>query len=249
MHPDPSSGPACFSRREPLAAYLEQLDYVSSSVLRRFARTGVAPAAPSPVPPVPKEATLGDALHALLLEPERFEDEFLSADGSAPRASCLPEDEVMTQTWLSDATCKALRGMRDAVLRHPLLPLGRWFDSGEKELSIYWTDDGGGRWKGRPDCFCEDVILELKTTADARASRFAKSRQRFGYDLQAAHYVDAVRRLAGGYPRFLYVAVESTRPHTVWVHELPAEEIERLRGELDDIKRRFRAGTAAICSP
>ena len=239
-----TADPACFSHREPLSAYLERLDYVSSSVLRRFARTGVAPATPTSVPPVPKEATLGDALHALLLEPERMEQEFIGADTGVPTPTGLSEQDAMARTWLSARECNALRTMRDAVLRYPRAPLAQWLEAGEKELSIYWTDGGQGRWKARPDCFAGDVIVELKTASDPRASRFGKSRRNFGYDLQAAHYVEAVSRLTGVTPRFVYVAVESVHPHTVWVYEMSADELRQSRDALETLKTRFHEARA-----
>jgi len=241
----PGDEPRCFSHREPLSAYLERLDYVSSSVLRRFARTGVAPATPTSVPPVPKEATLGDALHALLLEPERMEQEFIGADAGVPAPSGLSEQDALARTWLSARECSALRTMRDAVLRYPRAPLAQWLKAGEKELSIYWTDAAEGRWKARPDCFAGDVIVELKTASDPRASRFGKSRRHFGYDLQAAHYVEAVSRLTGVTPRFVYVAVESVHPHTVWVYEMSADELRQSRDALEALKTRFHEARAA----
>ena len=231
------SPPAVFSLREPLSAYLERNDYVSSSALRRFSRFGSAAAA-LPSQPVPKEATIGDALHALLLEPERFDDDYFGIDHPARPPADV--EALMGRTWLSTTHLRTLQRMRDAVLAHRMLPLREWFASGERELSIYWRDDDGGCWKGRPDCFGPEVVLELKTTVDVRPRGFQKSRRRFGYDLQAAHYLEGVERLTGKAPRFLYVAVETGEPHTVWVHEPSRDELRHAREQLDSLKTRFR---------
>ncbi len=228
---------SCFSLREPLSAYLERNDYVSSSALRRFSRSGTAATAVNSLP-VPKEATLGDALHALLLEPERFDDDYFGVDPS--RTAPATPDALLGRTWLSADHCTALQAMRDSILAHRMLPLREWFERGDKELSIYWTDAEGGRWKGRPDCFCSEVVLELKTTVDVRPNAFAKARRRFGYDLQAVHYLEGIARLIGRTPRFLYVAVESVRPHTVWVHEPSRDELRNAREHLEGLKARFR---------
>jgi exodeoxyribonuclease VIII len=242
MSPDPA--PQCFSRREPLAEYLARTDFVSSSALRRFLRTGRPPSEVLAPDQTPREASLGDALHALLLEPERFDETFLrlDADGKAPQGLAL--DSLMARTWLSPSECLALEAMRKAVLYCSRAPIARWLEQGEKELSIYWTDAQGERWKGRPDCLADDVILELKTTADVRTARFARTRHRFGYDLQAALYVEGVTRLTGRRPRFMYVAVETSRPHAVWVHELGAEELAGAAQRLHEARERFRRARA-----
>lgn len=237
---EPADDATCFSRREPLAEYLARLDYVSSSALRRYLRTGKPPAQAMIPDPTPREASLGDALHALMLEPDRFEEDYLPLDAASPPPPGLDPSGAVLRTWLSADESMALRSMRRAVLAYARLPLATWLSEGEKELSIYWSDDFGGRWKGRPDCFTDEVILELKTASDVRPARFAKARRRYGYDLQAALYLEGVARLTGRRPRFLYVAVESTRPHTVWLHEPTQPELDAAQRSLDDVRTRFR---------
>ena len=234
--------PDVFTRREPLADYLARTDHVSSSALRRFLRTGRPPELAVIADPTPREASLGDALHALLLEPDRFDESFLRLDGET-RAPELRDDPAAPsgRTWLSARECTALDGMCRAIRNFARVPLGRWLETGEKELSLYWHDGQGGRWKGRPDCFDGDVILELKTSSDPRPAKFAKVRKRFGYDLQAALYLEGVGRLTGTQPRFLYVAVETVRPHTVWVIEPTPGELSAATAALADARARFRA--------
>ena len=244
-----SHGAACFTRREPLAAYLGCADYVSSSALRRFARTGQSPEIAMRTSVVPKEAALGDALHAMLLEPERFDDDFVTGDAPPPPPANGEPAPAAQRTWLSAAACKALATMRAAVMGYDRLPLREWLERGDREISCYWTDDAGGRWKARPDCLCDDVIVELKTASDIRPNHFMKSRRRFGYDLQAAHYVDGVTRLIGQKPRFLYVAVESLRPHGIWVHEPEPEAIAAATAHLLDVRSRFQAELMASATP
>lgn len=243
--PRPAASLACFTRREPLADYLSCADYVSSSALRRFLRHGMTPEQAKVSHAAPREATLGDALHALLLEPERFDEGFVQAapGTTAPRAST--PGELFERTWLSARDCESLQLMARAVRESARPPLAGWLEHGAKELSIYWGDAAGGCWKGRPDCFTEEVILELKTSIDIRPQRFAKSRERFGYDLQAALYLEGVERLTGTRPRFLYVVVESVRPHAVWVQEPSPEELSRAQRELERARARFLAAVAA----
>ena len=223
-------GPA-FARREPLSTYLACADYISSSTLRRFARgeesTGFV------------GARLGDAFHAFLLEQAEFEENYLALDGSVPAGRELSEEEVHGREWLTPEQIAGLRWARDAIDAYPSAPLGRWLRDGEKELSIYWTDARGGRWKARPDCFTPEMILELKTTTDVRPEAFARTRGRLGYDLQAAHYMEAVEQLIGIRPPFLFVTVELTLPRSLWVHEMSALDLESASRVLDDLRERY----------
>ena len=237
--------PDCFTRREPLAEYLARTDYVSSSAVRRFLRTGRAPALALIPDALSRETSIGDAFHALLLEPDRFAEEFVQADRGASAPAAGDDPALMTRTSLSTRECDALQRMRSAVLGYSRLPLASWFADGQKELSLYWRDADGGRWKGRPDCFTDDIVLEVKTAADVRPARFAKSRKRYGYDLQAALYLEGIERLTGCRPRYLYVSVETTRPHTVWIHEPLPHELARAAVELDAARVRFMDGLGA----
>jgi hypothetical protein len=234
----PRADNACFVRQEPLAAYLARADHVSASMLRRAAHDGGrARAARIEEDPAQR---LAQALHVLVLEPARFAREYLvlDRDSPAPSAEELP-DALERRTWLASGEYARLAGAHEAIRAYPRAPLARLLDEGMKELSIYWSDELGRRWKARPDCFTAEVVLELKTTGDVRPRAFARTRRRFGYDLKAAHYVEAVRRLTGRAPRFVFVAVELTAPHYVWLYELSAAELARGTAELAAARAAF----------
>jgi len=230
----PQPRAACFVRQEPLGAYLARADYVSASTLRRMELTADRALAQR-VTDDPSQR-LAQALHALVLEPARFAREYLVLDRDTrveQTDAHAPEDRI----WLTSGEYSALAAARDAIRAYPRAPVARWLDEGVKELSIYWADDAGRRWKARPDCFTDEIVLELKTTGDVRPRGFARTRRRFGYDLKAAHYVDAVWRLSGRAPRFAYIAVELAAPHYAWLHELSPAELARAGVELAAVQR------------
>ena len=230
------------TRREPLACYLGNREYASSSDLRRFARHGaiVAPDATGFA-----GSLMGEALHAYVLEPEAFDAQYLVLDGSVPARRSLTEAEAMRRDWLDAWRWAALRRARESILASAQAPVAQWLACGEKELSIYWTDSDG-RWKARPDCFTQEWVVELKSTTDCRPEPFRKTRERLAYDLQAAHYVDAVAQLTGRCVRFAYVTVELSSPYNTWVHLLSDEEIERARRDLQQVRTRFAAAAANV---
>ncbi len=225
-------------RQESLDAYLARMDHVSASALRRSLHTAERAAALR-IADDPAQR-LAQALHALVLEPARFAREYLVLDRDAPAPSGDEQpDALARRVWLASGEYAALAAARDAIRGYPRAPLARWLDDGMKELSIYWTDDAGRRWKARPDCFTDEMVLELKTTGDVRPRAFARTRRRFGYDLKAAHYVDAVRHLTGRTPRFAFIAVELAPPHYVWLYELSTAELARAGVELAAARSRF----------
>ncbi len=226
---------ACYTRQEGLAAYLSDADHVSSSTLRRFARGSATPHAGFVED---GSQRLPQALHAALLEPGRFACDYFALDSTRVE-ECDEKSDLLERIWLSSAEHAALLDMRAAIRSYPRAPLSAWLESGMRELSIYWTDEQGGRWKARPDCFTPDLILELKTTQDVRPALFARTRARFGYDLQAAHYVDAVRTLTGRTPRFAFIAIEPRAPHYVWLHELAPAEIAAAGARLATLRQAY----------
>jgi exodeoxyribonuclease VIII len=238
----PFRGATLFTRQEPLAAYLAATEYVSSSMLRRFARgeahtaTGYADDGRSRLP---------QALHSVMLEPGRFEQDYFVLDADLTIHAYGDKSDLLDRIWLSSAEHAGLRAMQESIRSYTRAPLAEWLDSGVRELSIYFTDEAGGRWKARPDCFTESLILELKTTQDVRPAAFARTRRRFGYDLQAAHYVDAVRRLTGRTARFAYIAVEPRAPYYVWLHELAADDLERAADALAEVRQDYVERIAA----
>ena len=230
----------CESQRESLGDYLANSEFVSSSQLRRVARTGLT-ASHLPGGGMVTGAIMGEAFHSLVLEPQVFSNQYLVLAETQTGQQVGSESEAMQRQWLDGWQWSTLCNGREALLAYRQAPVSEWLSTGLKELSIYWSDPEDGRWKARPDCFTEDIVLDLKTTNDCRADPFQRTRERFGYDLQAAHYVDAVALLTGSTPRFAFLAVELNKPYAVRVHELAPSELEAARERLDVLKRSYVA--------
>jgi len=230
----------CEARREPLSDYLAGHEFVSSSHLRRFDRLGLTAAKLRDGGTV-QGTVMGEALHALVLEPDVFATQYLVLADSDSSQADVSEKQAMQRQWLDAWQWTALHHARDALLACKQFPVADLLSLGEKELSIYWSDETTAKWKARPDCFTPDIVLDLKTTSDSRPHAFRRTRERLDYDVQAAHYLEAVSRLAGQKPRFAFVAVELTKPYSVRVHELDTDELEVARSRLTDLKIRYVA--------
>lgn len=103
--------------------------------------------------------------------------------------------------------------------------------SEERELAIFWTAQGFEDipLKSKIDALSVadgvcDVVIDLKTCSDASPDAFLKSCDAFGYDIQAAFYMDACEALYGTRPKaFAFVCAESEYPFTPAVYTFDAD--------------------------
>lgn len=108
-------------------------------------------------------------------------------------------------------------GMRDAVMAHPLA--AALFDDGAAEMSII-ADDDGTLIKCRPDWYNpkRKLIIDLKTTTDARPDSFMRSCVNFRYDVQSAWYPHVAIKAGIECEAFVFLAVEDRAPFGVRVY-------------------------------
>lgn len=119
---------------------------------------------------------------------------------------------------LTKAQGVQFNGMLNALSSHPFYQAFMKAGPRNAEVSCFvWDDTFGVRRKCRIDYLTPELVIDLKTTTDASPDGFAKAVGNYGYDLQAAYYLDILRLL--GEPRtFVNIAVESSPPHAVGVY-------------------------------
>ena len=197
----------------------------------------------------------GWLLHLAALEPERFQQEVVVAPKVDKRTN------VGKATWaqfeaehpgayvVDDDTHANVLAMAKSLRTHPTAAeflAGR----GQNELSLIWEDqEHGVRCKSRLDRVSTigewPIIGDLKSTWNASRRAFEKSVERYGYDVQAVHYVaglDALVRIPDGVPyrRFVHFVVESEPPHCVAVYELDDATLEEGRVKRSRYLRKWR---------
>ena len=183
-----------------------------------------------PQPPTLAMA-FGSAVHTYVLEPERFSEEFVVAEKFDRRtkegreAAARFEEANQGKTLISPEDLATLSLMRAAVLAHQ--GAASLLEQGEAELSAFWSDSATGiACRGRPDWFNGMAIVDLKSCIDASSRGFSRAIANLGYDVQAAFYVDGIKRVTGMELPFLFVAVEKEAPHAVAVYRADPEIIE-----------------------
>lgn len=174
---------------------------------------------------------IGDAFHALLLEPTRFDATYAVMPPCDLRTKAGKE---AAEQWRADNEGKRiltydegvmLQHMRASVMAHPQAQ-GLVCAGGEVEKSFFWTDpDTGIQCKCRPDILLPDMNLcvDVKTTADLR--KFAYAVEDYRYHVQDAFYTDGLAH-NGIMADMVFLVVQTTMSlgrYPVMVCMLPEE--------------------------
>ena len=200
-----------------------------------------------------KEATpamlRGSMVHMLVLEPEKYADEYYVVDTSRR------DTKVFTQAAAdhSDHTCVLMsqhneaERIANAILSHAefaacMSMVDEWAVI-EKRIDFDWQ---GIPSRCKPDLILpkHNLCVDLKTTADASPEGFAKSVASFGYHRQQAFYQEAIKQHYGEEFRFIFAVVETSEPYNAAVYELDAASVDTGQQEinllLDELERRTR---------
>ena len=112
---------------------------------------------------------------------------------------------------------------------------------GRPEVSAYADHDRTGvRMRGRFDWLNEDMLVDYKTAATCEPRRFGQAAASFGYDMQAAWYLD-LARANGLDPRgFVFIVQEKEPPYEVACIQLDPYAVEAARNLNEHALERFR---------
>lgn len=179
---------------------------------------------------------LGTAVHAAVLEPERFAFDFVTWDGGR-RAGKAWEEFVAASgnaTILTDTEARTVEAMAAAVRANRYA--ATYLAAGAPEVTMEWADDiTGFDCKGRADWVTTDggadVVVGLKTAKDCRPFVFGNQAARLKYHLQWAFYFDGWNTIHGREPRMVEIVVENAEPFDVAVYQIGDDPLEAGRAE------------------
>jgi len=192
-----------------------------------------------PEPPTPAMA-FGAMAHKFLLEPNNFGAEYaVLPDGIDRRTKDGREAWV---EWESNNAGKspvtletmceleAMSRSLDSYIRASLALAG-----GHAEQSFFWqtaSEHGLLDCKARIDYVRDQVLVDFKTTTDARSEAFSRACWNLRYHVQAAFYTDSFHAVTGEKADgFLFVAMEKSPPYAVAVYQADETMIEQGRAE------------------
>lgn len=239
---------------------------VSASGLRHFARS--AWHYRNRVETVPTRPMLrGTLAHCALLEPDALAGRYAVVPNNAPtrptkrqwEAKNPSSDSVAAMAWWRD--WQASIGQREivpaedfALCREQLrainaVPeLASLLAMGHGEVSIFWLDPHTRVYcKARLDWLQVEGktarVLELKSTADESPGAFGRTAARMKYELQRAHYLEAVKHGARLTPcadnAWTWGVVTSAPPVLAVAYDLTPELIEQANDERAELMQRI----------
>lgn len=214
---------------------------------------------PNRVPqPETKALRYGRAIHKFLLEQNAFVNEYraapkldkrtkegklawaeLTADAELNGFNIITADEADLITSMSNA----LRDFHIVDDNGRSIKVADIFSNGKAEESFFWRDaDTGLMLRARTDWRIGDVIIDYKTTTDARPSVFCHEIAKRRYYMRAAMYMDGVEAVTGKRPKeFYFIAQEKTTPFCAATYRVNPDDLlygqRQYKHALQGIKR------------
>lgn len=222
--------------------YHADLTHVGHSMLSVFRNSPVEYAArfvhktmraPDPTPSM----CLGTAVHALVLEPERF-DELVAIAPDCDRRTKNGKEEYAAflgacngRAVITADQNEAATRMAKSILSHPeAAKLLKQAD--HRESVVRWVNEPTGiRCKLKADLLWVggSVIGDLKTAADPTPGPWARQAASLGYARQNAWYASGAEVVFGRPFRFLHVVVGNTEPFECCAYFMDAEDVEHAK--------------------
>lgn len=201
----------------------------------------------------------GKAAHVATFEPHLFDAEYTVLDDSKicdEIGGAKPRSTTKYKDWYNDFTAqnqgKELLSAEDyeiskrvAEAVHKTRAIRDLIADGYAEQTFFFTDsETGAACKTRPDFIprTQPVILDLKTTEDARGIQFGRSAKKYGYDIQAPFYCDGVNESIGSqvFSDFIFIAVEKEPPFAVGLYAISAADMHAGRSLYRDRLRQYQ---------
>jgi hypothetical protein len=184
---------------------------------------------------------LGTAVHAALLEPDRFASEYVVCP-----PECSDRRTKAYKEWSASVGDALVLSADDAEIISAISESVARDEFASQLLKAEGYVEGSFEW-AEQDVLCRmrfDKIaglfcVDIKTCQDATVEAFAKTIASYRYDLQASHYLAGIPYVAA---RFVFIAIETSSPFRVRCYEMCGDDlysasIER-RSLLAEYKRR-----------
>lgn len=198
-------------------------------------------------PDRPDTAALGmlRAVHAMVLEPDFFDRDFVVWTGATRRGKVWDafQEQHRDRTILNEREHREASVIAAAVMRYrPAFPILQ-SPNLRTEVPLYWTDERTGlECKGKADIILEHeeccTVVDLKTVRSVDPQKMASDCARMGYHGQLAHYEAGVEAVTGKPVVGVgLLCVEGTAPHDVglfWMDPISRDWGRLLRNGLLD---------------
>lgn len=183
---------------------------------------------PEPTPAL----VFGNLLHTIVLEPEKFHDEFVIRPDCDRRTNAGKLLFNQFQSMLAGRISVTqeqvdLAHAMNAVVCENDLAKSLISQCAHIEKSIFFTHkDTGIQCKVRPDGFIGNCVIDLKSTQNGSYMAFQRSAVNYGYFLQAGMIHQALSSLDIPMIHFYFITVDKAEPYCIGIYALDAEAID-----------------------
>ncbi len=180
-----------------------------------------------------KEMNFGSAVHLKILEPEKFNEQFVvknidlrTIKGKKDRDEI---ELVHKKKAISEEDFERIKYMEANIRRHEIA--SQMLTGGHSEqVIIFKLQASNGTevaCKAKVDYVGNNILVDLKTTKNAEPNSFNDSIGKYSYEIQGAFYSHAIEMLGQIRPQFYFVAVESEPPFAVSVIRLSESDYSK----------------------
>jgi len=196
---------------------------------------------------------VGRATHLRVFEPDLYADEFIAAPAIDRRTKAGKtawadfQAKANGRTVLTADEAAAVAQIETAIQGHPSAQNLQAAD-GLIELTVVWQDEATGlRCKARVDKYCrvhdQNVIVDLKTTAQIDDHSVQRQAHTLGYFMQAGWYREGLNQVQPADRANVLIWAESRAPFDVRVMMLDNDDVEDGRLEMLGLLRQYHEAT------
>jgi hypothetical protein len=200
-----------------------------------------------------EDMCLGSLLHLAVLEPDLLESEVAIVPEDAPakplpvhrkmqaenRMSSIAKERIEWWDQWSESTkgkanvsasdLEKVRGMHKSLMATPTVR-NAIAAEGLREVTAFFEYEGVA-CRMRPDIWCDDEIIDLKSTGDTDRKAFQREIWSKRYHTAASFYGEGAKALGRPIKRFSWVTIETKPPYLCAVHIAHSNLIEFARIE------------------
>lgn len=164
----------------------------------------------------------GRAVHAAVLTPTAYKRDFAIMPEGIDRRTSAGKERY--NAFMESAAGKEIISAQDAEEIKSIVKairsdadVVRLLKGTRREKPLFWTDDNGIRCKCKVDAMKPGIMIDLKTAKDASTVDFTNEAIRYGYHVQAAHYIDGYlhTQKADREPDWYFIVIEKDPPYAL----------------------------------
>lgn len=190
------------------------------------------------------EKMLGRLVDCLITTPSLFETSYFVYE-ALPRKNSKEYTEIVSLANGREIIDKEELGIAESIKTSFMLNrlCSGLLNGALSQLSLTWETREGLLCKGRPDLFNRDlnILIDVKTTKDARPQSFQRSAEDYCYFHQLEFYRRGLIASGETVSSCMIVALETRPPYKgVQVYELSEADLESAGAEIDEWLKKYK---------